>query len=407
MYKKMLTRMAGDIHGIIRDLHAGPYTHHNGKSITQFLFPIISGFFVCCFLACHAKTLTPFTPELHPQCAQWTLCLQDMRTYWANTQRPVITVHDLDPNHPDFTILVQTLQQLHFLPKDPEPVIHGSVVDILAVQNALKTLQGLMKLPVTGVLDEKTVDALNTENPILMEKIDHVQKEWQKMGPLPKHYILCNIPAFTLDVMDHGVSVLHSRVMVGKVESKTPEFSGFIYSIVFNPTWVLPHSQYKIYGPLVGTDGYYWHQGKLLQKPGPKNHLGQVKFLTRRPDAIILHSTHEPELFADPDRAYSIGCIRVQSFQDLAEQILSRDGVNGSISIILDKKIQKNVTLKHPFPVYAVYRRLWIQNGVIQYFSDVYGHDLVKKIRDFGPNHSPTVSLFQKPRIKNQKKQIH
>lgn len=333
--------------------------------------------------------------------------MQDMRTYWANTQRPVIAVHDLDPKHPDFTILVQTLQQLHFLPKDPQPVVHESIVDVLAVQNALKTLQGLMKLPVTGVLDEQTVDALNTENLILMEKIDHVQKEWQKMGSLPKHYILCNIPAFTLDVMEHGVSVLHSRVMVGKVESKTPEFSGFIYSIVFNPTWVLPRSQYKTYAPLVGREGYYWHQGKLLQKPGPKNHLGQVKFLTRRPDAIILHSTHEPELFADPDRAYSLGCIRVQSFQDLAEQILSRDGANGSISIILDKKIQKNVTLKHPFPIYAVYRRLWIQNGVIQYFSDVYGHDLVKKIRDFGPNHTPAVSLFQKPRIKNQKKQIH
>ena len=304
-------------------------------------------------------------------------------------------------------ILVQTLQQLHFLPNDSQLAVDGSVVDVLAVQNAVKALQGVMNLPVTGVLDQKTVDALNAENRILLEKIDHVQKEWQKMGPLPKRYILCNIPAFTLDVMDHGASVLHSLVMVGKVESKTPEFSGFIYSIIFNPTWVLPRSQYKIYGPLVGTEGYYWSHGKLLQKPGPKNHLGQVKFLTRRADAIILHSTHEPELFADPQRAHSLGCIRIESFQDLAEKILSCDGVKLSVPSLLEKKIQKEVTLKHPFPVYAVYHRLWVQNGVIQYFSDVYDHDLVKKTGDLVQNHASPVSLFQKGRIKNQKKQIH
>jgi murein L,D-transpeptidase YcbB/YkuD len=362
-------------------------------------------FFTCCFSARCTENSTPVTPELHPQYAQWTLCLQDMRTHWAK-QRPVMAVHDLDPNHPDFMILVQTLQQLHFLPKDLQKdsaTLDGSI-DVLAVQNALKTLQGVMALPVTGVLDQKTVDVLNTESPVLVEKIDRVQHAWQKMGTLPKRYILCNIPAFTLDVMDQGVCVLRSPVMVGKVESKTPEFSGFIYSIVFNPTWVLPRSQYKTYRPLVGTEGYYMKNGKLCQKPGPKNHLGQVKFLTRRADAIILHSTHEPELFAHPERAYSLGCIRVQHFQDLAEKILSCDGVKGSISVLLDKKIQKEVTLKHPFPVYAVYHRLWMNNGVIQYFSDIYGHDGVEKPVDMKQNHRPAVSLFQKPRIKNQKK---
>ncbi len=300
-----------------------------------------------------------------------------MTTHWSNMHRPVIAVHDLDPKHHDFTILVRTLQHLHFLPKYSDD--DAPVIDVLAVENALKTLQGVLSLPITGVLDQKTVDALNGKNPALVEKIAITQKEWQKMGPLPKRYIMCNIPAFTMDVMDQGVSVLHSRVMVGNPETRTPVFSGCIYSIFFNPTWILPRSQYKTYRPLVGKDGFYRNNGMLCQKPGPKNHLGQVKFLTRRPDAIILHSTHEPELFAHSERAYSLGCIRVQNFQDLAEKILSCDGVNLSIPSLLEKKIQKEVTLKHPFPVYAVYHRLWVQNGVIQYFSDVYGHDFVEK----------------------------
>ena len=404
----------------IRGLHSGLRDrHHNEKSIARFLFPIMILFFAHCFSVFCAEpvtpcaepitpcteSVTPIIPEWHPQHAQWTLCLQDMRTHWAKPDRPVVTVHDLDSNHPDFPMVVQTLQQLHFLPKALDA--HGSGVDVLAVQNALKTLQNMAGLPITGVLDRETVAVLNAESPVLLEKIHRVQKEWQNMGPLPKRYILCNIPAFTLDVMDQGISVLHSRVMVGKIESKTPEFSGFIYSIVFNPTWVLPRSQYKVYGPLVGTEGYYWNHGKLLQKPGPKNHLGQVKFLTRRADAIILHSTHEPELFDHPERAYSLGCIRVQQFQDLAAKILSFDGVSLSVSSILQKKIKKDVTLKHPVPVYTVYHRLWMHNGVIQYFSDIYDHDGVEKTTNVGKNSRPVVSLFQKPNIKNQKKQIH
>ena len=309
----------------------------------------------------------PRTAHYHPQYTLWESYIQDIKAHWKKNKQPIIPVDAFNANHSQFLVVVQALRNLHFLPPQKE-------ADDPAVQQALKTLQSVVGLPATGQLNQETADVLNGKNPRLIHTMEHTQKEWKTLGPLPQRYILCNIPAFTLDLMDQGKSIVHSRIMVGKLDSRTPIFSGFIYSIVFNPTWILPPSQYKTYMPYVGQEGYYVKNGRLMQKPGPKNHLGQVKFLTGRSDMILLHSTHEPELFAHPVRAYSLGCLRVEQYQDLAEKILSVEKSTLSIPNILENKIQKTVVLKQPVPVLAVYCRLWIKNNRIQFFPDIYGH---------------------------------
>ena len=145
------------------------------------------------------------------QYAQWESCIQDLRVHWGKKDRPIISENDLSLQHDHFAFLVQALKDMHFLIKDQD-------ANVLTVQCALKTLQAITGLPVTGLLDPVTVDVLNGKNQILIEKIQKTQKEWQKIGPLPERYILCNIPSFTLDVFDKGVSVLHSRVMGGTVD---------------------------------------------------------------------------------------------------------------------------------------------------------------------------------------------
>jgi murein L,D-transpeptidase YcbB/YkuD len=183
--------------------------------------------------------------------------------------------------------------------------------------------------------------------------------------------------------MAHGKNILTSRVMVGKVDSRTPTFSGFIYSIVLNPTWIVPASLYKKFQPLVGKDGFYMKNGQLFQSAGPKNHLGQIKFLTQRSDAIILHSTHEPELFASAMRAYSFGCVRVQSFAPLAQQILSIENISMNIDTFLEHKKMKKIHLPKPFPIYVVYHTIWVDRGIIHVFPDIYGKNTV------GRTHTP------------------
>ena len=50
---------------------------------------------------------------------------------------------------------------------------------------------------------------------------------------------------------------------------------------------------------------------RLRQKPGPKNSLGNVKFMFPNRHAIYLHDTPATELFSRQNRTLSSGCIRV------------------------------------------------------------------------------------------------
>jgi hypothetical protein len=127
--------------------------------------------------------------------------------------------------------------------------------------------------------------------------------------------------------------------------------------------------------PFVNRDGFYVEKGCLFQHPGPKNHLGQVKFLTRRSDAIILHSTHEPELFSNDVRALSLGCVRVQDFAGLAKSILTACGIKTDVAFVLRSKLTKEVILKAPFSVYVVYQTVWVRKGVICVYPDIYGRN--------------------------------
>jgi murein L,D-transpeptidase YcbB/YkuD len=68
-----------------------------------------------------------------------------------------------------------------------------------------------------------------------------------------------------------------------------------------------------------------WNEGKLRQKPGPKNSLGLIKFLFPNSNNIYLHDTPSKNLFERENRAFSHGCIRVAKPKELAIEILKDD----------------------------------------------------------------------------------
>jgi len=304
----------------------------------------------------------------HAQHTAITACLAAIKDYLATLGCIILKPCSWNILDPDFLQLAERLQKLYFLSKT-------KALSVEHVQSALKQFQRMHKLAETGLLDQSTLACLNGDQKIMLDALRQAEKKWRDVGPLPEHYAMTNIPAFSLSLVVHGKEVLQSRVMVGKLDSKTPIFSGFIYSIVLNPTWFIPPKMCKMFMPYIGQDGYAFSQGRLVQKPGPKNHLGQIKFLTRRPDAIIFHSTNEPELFAHDVRAYSWGCVRVQDFKAMGAEILKCSGLAWDIGEILDKKIRKEVSLQQPFPVYVVYQTVWLDQDVLCIYPDIYGYN--------------------------------
>ena len=70
-----------------------------------------------------------------------------------------------------------------------------------------------------------------------------------------------------------------------------------------------------------------FRNGRLVQLPGARNSLGEVKFDMRNDQHIYLHDTPFRALFSLPERHRSHGCIRVEDALGFAMLLASDDGV--------------------------------------------------------------------------------
>ena len=55
-----------------------------------------------------------------------------------------------------------------------------------------------------------------------------------------ERYVLVNIPAYELKVIEKGKEILKMKAIVGSTGSKTPVFQDEIEYLVFNPDWRIP-----------------------------------------------------------------------------------------------------------------------------------------------------------------------
>ena len=137
--------------------------------------------------------------------------------------------------------------------------------------------------------------------------------------------------------------------------------------------------------PEIEKDSHYlekhnmeWNEGRVRQKPGPKNSLGLVKFLFPNSNNIYFHDTPSKYLFDRHDRAFSHGCIRVEKPKELAVALL-KDDPDWTIEKIeeaMNAKAEKWYRLKTKIPVYIGYFTAWVDtNGVLHFYDDIYTRD--------------------------------
>ncbi len=252
------------------------------------------------------------------------------------------------------------------------------------------------------------------------KKIDLLLVNMERYRWLPQNlgsfYVNVNIPEFKVRVFQDAEPIHETRVVVGKTHTQTPIFNDEMEEIVFRPNWYVPNSiksneiapylrrgsgffssgwdtsilrrqGLRIRGPNgrdIDPDRVDWSRNdirryELYQPPGPSNVLGLVKFRFPNTHDVYLHDTTQKGLFANAERAYSHGCVRVQNPDKLATVLLGhdQDWTQARVSAAMYNGADANaVRIKNRIPVYISYFTAIVdEDGQLKQYKDLYGHD--------------------------------
>lgn len=282
-----------------------------------------------------------------------------------------------------------------------------------SLENAVIHFQERHGLDADGVVGPATRAALNASPHERIEQLVVNLERWRWMPQdLGAQHILVNIAGANLRLVENGKRVLTMRVVTGTPYRQTPVFSGEISYLVFNPYWHVPHSiatRDKL--PEIKKDRRYLDrqrikvlQGwgtdaqpidpstvnwarlsqnhfpyRLRQDPGPHNTLGRVKFMFPNQHNVYLHDTPTRGLFAQSERNFSSGCIRLERPIELAERLLS-DHPHWSPeriqSVLKHPSAEQSVPLRTRMPVHLQYWTAWVDSdGTVHFRRDVYQRD--------------------------------
>ena len=269
------------------------------------------------------------------------------------------------------------------------------------VAAAVRKFQHSVDLKATGVLDDRTVKAINS--PKRDRQVDIVLVNMERWRWLPRQlgaaslgnaYVILNVPDFTLKVMQNGAQVWTTRVVTGKPgKHATPMLTETMKFITVNPTWNVPPSIiYNEYLPALQQDptvldrmGLRLERRRdgsihISQPPGEANALGRIRFNFPNKFLVYQHDTPDKQLFAKEERAFSHGCMRVQNPDQYASTLLNIVMQNDRYS---PEKIRSmygrsEIDLKFPtpIPVNITYQTAFVDDaGKLQIRKDIYGRD--------------------------------
>jgi murein L,D-transpeptidase YcbB/YkuD len=269
------------------------------------------------------------------------------------------------------------------------------------VAEAVRKFQDGADLKATGVLDDRTVKAINS--PKKDRAIDTVIVNMERWRWLPRQlgapslnnaYVILNIPDYTLRVMQNGAPVWTTKVVTGKPGTHaTPLLTETMKFITVNPTWNVPPSIiYNEYLPALQQDptvlqrmGLRLERNRdgsihISQPPGEGNALGRIRFNFPNKFLVYQHDTPDKHLFAKEERAFSHGCMRVQNPDQYAATLLNITLPNERYT---PEKIRGmyghseiDIKFPTPVPVNITYQTAFVDDGgKLQLRKDVYGRD--------------------------------
>jgi murein L,D-transpeptidase YcbB/YkuD len=269
------------------------------------------------------------------------------------------------------------------------------------VAEAVRKFQANADLKPTGVLDDRTLRAINS--PKRDRQIDTVIVNMERWRWLPRDlgapsigdaYVILNIPDYTLKVMQNGAQVWTTRVVTGQPGvHATPLLTETMKFITVNPTWNVPPSIiYNEYLPALQQDpsvlermGLRLEHGRdgsihISQPPGERNALGRIRFNFPNKFLVYQHDTPDKHLFAKEERPFSHGCMRVQNPDQYAAILLNITEPNGHYTPEKIRSMfgQSEIDIKFPtpIPVNITYQTAFVDDaGALQIRKDVYGRD--------------------------------
>ncbi|MBI5013652.1 MAG: L,D-transpeptidase family protein, partial [Methylocystis sp.] len=259
-----------------------------------------------------------------------------------------------------------------------------------ALLNAVKKVQERADIKPTGLIDAKTLAAINGPTPAqTIERIAANMERWRWLPrDLGEERVEVNIPDFELALVRNGEVAHRARVIVGKETTPTPIFSNALQYLIVNPYWNVPPSILnkemlpKANGDVaaIAASGFNvsYRGGKLVvrQPPGERNALGRIKFMFPNDFSVYLHDTPSRNLFAASHRAFSHGCMRVDAPFAFAEAVLG-PGSGWSESRVrrLIGGSERYINLAKPLPIHIEYFTAYVdEGGRIVLRPDLYGY---------------------------------
>ncbi|GGY10368.1 peptidoglycan-binding protein [Litchfieldella qijiaojingensis] len=221
-----------------------------------------------------------------------------------------------------------------------------------ALARAVRRFQRHHLLEDDAVVGPRTRAALNVD---VSTRIDQIRVNLERarwlMHDLPDSFVLVDIAGYKLSYFLGPDDVWRSRIVVGQPYRTTPSLRSSITHLTFNPTWTIPPTIFREDKlPKIRQDLEYLQQENLTvidfdgnrldpeeidwNEPGPimlrqaaggDNPLGRVVIRFPNDHSVYLHDTPSQHLFANPQRAVSSGCIRVENAMEFVRLLLDDD----------------------------------------------------------------------------------
>ncbi|WP_319404624.1 L,D-transpeptidase family protein [uncultured Desulfosarcina sp.] len=279
------------------------------------------------------------------------------------------------------------------------------------VEAAVKRFQRRHGLRADGRVGKRTRTELNIS---VKQRITQLQLNMERWRWFPDslgdRYLMVNIPAFELSVVEADTRIDSIRAIIGRKRRQTPILSGRMTYLELNPFWNIPRkiARRDILPKAVSDPTYLARQGirvfdswddqareldptgitwenlsasyfpyRLRQDPSEVNALGRVKFMFPNPLSVYIHDTPVKSLFNRQQRSFSSGCVRLETPLVLAQYLLSEQGWDRTrLEAAIANGQRQTVVLDNPIPVHLVYFTAWVDaDGKVNFREDIYERD--------------------------------